>query len=539
MKRVLPVVLLCLMILGASIAIRDADPVVRRARESRLQAVAAREWAKTERTRALTTTVVNISDEINGMTPVIASAVTLAGLAVLATGVVVLAGVAVAVIVYVNLRAQIGGRALRADRRGIYPVVAEPGGGWTALNEPRAQTLAAMMAASARRPTAAMVRRALDTPYAEELPPPTHAPTAPATNTDAGRWPTLIEVYSAPKPRQLALPVGVDGKGNPVTLPLHNLGNVLIGGLPGTGKSELMAAMIAGLLRQDASGERVQVAVIDPKMVDFGNIPPDLPALWQPVVTEMDEAHRLLEALQEEVRRRFELMHTEGVRSLHEYNEHGQQMPYLLLFVDELADMTCDVRYRASQFVHAAMEIGRKGRAAGVSLVMATQRPSADVVPASLRNLAGAAVAFRVQRNHDSIAILSEPGAEQLPPLPGRCLVRYANTLVCQAYSGGLATRRFDAFLAALPRSSSVPDDAGISVWEGGIDGTGTSGIGTNDTGTPVFSDSDRSAYTPEQVAYIRTLYARYRSIKAVERVLYGQDGGYWFYRLQEVLKDG
>jgi len=87
---------------------------------------------------------------------------------------------------------------------------------------------------------------------------------------------------------------------------------------------------------------------------------------------------------------------------------------------------------------------------------MATQRPSADVIPSSLRNLAGAAVAFRVSRNHDSIAVLGDPGAETLPAVPGRCLVKHADVLQVQGYLAGLEGGTFDRFCAALPQVTTL-----------------------------------------------------------------------------------
>ena len=154
-----------------------------------------------------------------------------------------------------------------------------------------------------------------------------------------------------------------------------------------------------------------------------------------------------------EVRRRFELLQAAQVRSLEEYRARtGDTLPYLVAVIDELADLTVDHdRRRAAEFTGAAMEIGRKGRAAGVALVMATQRPSADVIPSSLRNLAGAAVAFRLAKADDSRLVLDEAGAEGLPAIPGRCLVRRSGLVQVQAFYAGLEGGRFDAFCRALP----------------------------------------------------------------------------------------
>lgn len=348
---------------------------------------------------------------------------------------------------------------------GLFPLVDLGGGIFYNGNEPGAQSLAAL--ASGRRPTAAAVGRVIDGQYRnlQAQPEPFDVPPLPEP---AQRFPARVEVYNAALPRALALPVGVDGNGSPVALPLRNLGNVLVGGLPGGGKSELLASMMAGLLRQDASGRTVQVAAVDTKLVSFGLLP-NLAALYAPPALTLEDAHGLVAGLAGEVQRRFELLHAARVRSLEEL-EHttGERLPYLACFVDELADLSTDPdKARRDRFLALAQEIGRKGRAAGVALVMATQRPSADVIPSSLRNLAGAAVAFRVSRNHDSIAVLGEPGAETLPAVPGRCLVKHADVAQVQGYAAGLEGGAFDRFCAALPQVTTLqplqPDGA-ISV---------------------------------------------------------------------------
>jgi DNA segregation ATPase FtsK/SpoIIIE-like protein len=409
----------------------------------------------------------------------------------------------------------------------LYPVIREAHGVYANLNAPGTQPLAVLASASRRRPTAAMIGRVLDAPVSSA---------APQIAAPAEHYPARVDVYSAPMPKRLALPIGVAGDGRHVALPLRGMGNVVIGGLPNCGKSELLASMAAGLLRQDATGERQQIAVVDMKLVSFGNLP-DLAALRWPVATEIDEAHQVIAAARAECSRRYMALKDARARTLEEYQDvTGEPLPYLTVLVDEIADLTQDDdRGRRDRFLASAMEIARKGRAAGVGLVMATQRPSADVLPSSLRNLAGAAVAFRVQRNHDSIAVLGEPGAETLPAVPGRCLVRHSATVQVQAFYAGLEGGRFDAFVAQLPTGDALP----APTWP--VRYTDTAPVyqasPASMNGIPVFSTDDRAAYTPEQIAHIRDRYAALGSLKAVERELYAQDGGYWFYRLKEVLQ--
>ena len=446
-----------------------------------------------------------------------------AGASLLAFVLVVVGGAVVLVQWMARKSRQIGARD------GLYPRIDGGHGQYADLNEPGAQSLA-VMAAAGRRPTAALAGRVIDAHYRQpDAPAP---PVLPALPEQLGYYPTRVDVYSAPLPRDLALPVGVGGNGSPVALPLRNLGNVLVGGLPGGGKSELLASMMAGLLRQDASGRTVQVAAVDTKLVSFGLLP-NLAALYAPPALTLEDAHGLVSSLAGEVQRRFELLHAARVRSLEEL-EHttGERLPYLVAFVDELADLSTDPdKARRDRFLALAQEIGRKGRAAGVSLVMATQRPSADVIPSSLRNLAGAAVAFRLARADDSRLVLDAAGAEMLPATPGRCLVRHRDTTQAQAYFAGLEGGRFDQFCAALPAPGWPVRETGIPAQPSPQPGI--------PVGIPVFGTEQTGDYTLEQVAHIRQRHAALGSLKAVQREIYGQEGGYWFYRIRAAVEAG
>lgn len=431
--------------IGALVAIRDADPGLRAARAAEAQARASEAQARADVAHAR-------AEADIAQAPVRAEAITWAMVGVMGTSLLAIAGCTVALILSAMSHARL---IYPQASTGLYPAIVEGGRTYTLLNEPRAQALVALAAASPRRPTAAMVGRVLDAPTTPALPEPAPQIAAPAS------YPTRVDVYSAPMPQRLALPVGIDGAGRQVALPLRGLGNVVVGGLPNYGKSELLGSMAAGLLRQDATGERSQIAVIDMKLVSFGNLP-NLAALRWPVATDIDEAHEIIAAVRAECQRRYELLRSAGARTLEEYEQRsGERLPYVTVLVDEIADLTCDDdRSRAQRFVASALDVTRKGRAAGLGLVLATQRPSVDVLPSSLRNLAGAAVAFRVSRNHDSMAVLGEAGAETLPAVPGRCLVKRAEVIQCQAYACGLEGGRFDVFVASLPRQLPQPINA-------------------------------------------------------------------------------
>ena len=158
----------------------------------------------------------------------------------------VVIGGAVAIVRWLNLRS----RAVHPGQTGLYPVQYH-GGGYVNVNHEHSQALAVMHAAG--RATSSSVGKVLDW-----QPAPVAEIPAPVVET----FPQTIDVYGASMPAELALPVGVDGAGRAVQLPLRNLGNVLVAGLPGAGKSELLASMIAGVLRQSPDGRRAQVAVV-------------------------------------------------------------------------------------------------------------------------------------------------------------------------------------------------------------------------------------------------------------------------------------
>lgn len=421
---------------------------------------------------------------------------------------------------------------LHAHRgHGLYPAV-RVGGQWEVLSDPVAQQFAALP----QRPTAGLARTLLGgmgmTATGRGTPPATIDATSIAA---LPALPSRCSAYDAPPMKTPSLLVGETANGS-LSLPLQNLGNVLVGGLPGSGKSELLAAMIAGLL---ARPQAAQVAIIDPKMVDFGTMPPDLAGLWGPVATEHAAAIDLLGEVLAECQRRFAMLKEAGARNLAGYNnaKGGERLPYLVAFIDELADFGGDKR-----FGPLALEIGRKGRAAGVSLVLATQRPSTDVVDSSLRSVAGAAVAFRVRNVHDSRTIIGDGGAELLPAhLPGRCIVQRGDLVQAQAYYAGLASGHFDRYLAALPRGRGD----GRRVTEAVITPV-TPNIGPSwgDIApaevTPALPSDPAAPVSAAQRRYVIDAYRRAGgSLRATQRALFpGQtEGGHWFYWIRSIVQ--
>lgn len=426
---------LMLVIYTISQALPMVVPGVREARS-------AAAWAQAEQEKAKAKEASARADAYAANAQVISDLLVVALAAVVAIGAMTAAFLGMAW----GRRAWIRATWVAPDKNtALYPVV-----GGVLLNEPGAQTFATLSvnAGHLRAPVVRALANSFNPANRFALPAP--PPETPVLIPDGVLLPDKASIYQAPNSGE-ALPVGVGGEG-PVTLELHNLGNVLVGGLPGYGKSELLGAMMVHLSWWSQRGHRAKIAVIDTKRVDFGVLPDDLAVLFAPVAKEVSDGRRLIAEVLAECQRRFELLEAAHVRDLRSYNaaQPGRSIPYLVVFLDEIADWTLD-----KQFVAAALEVGRKGRAAGVSLVMATQSPTTDVIESRLRAIAGVQIAFRTRDRHGSTALLGTAGAEQLPAdRPGRCLVARGEIVRAQAYFAGLRTGEFDNHFAHMARRS-------------------------------------------------------------------------------------
>lgn len=430
----------------------------------------------------------------------------------------------------------------KPDRNGRYPAIPQHLG-YQRLDHPAAQTLGALQG----RPTAA-VARSVVTAFQQPAALLAAPGARPADDVIDADFRVVHDAFSAPIPRALSIPVGSDAAGGQVAIRLQNLAGVIVGGVPGAGKSNFFGQAMVGLLRQDSTGERVQFGVIDTKRVDFSHLPPLRSMVW-PVAKTSDEALARVLWMVEEMERRFSLLERAGARHLMEYNSlvsSAERLPHLVIFHDEILDMTTNPDYR-TRFLEAATLVMRRCRAAGMTYIMGTQLPKADVIDPSLRNLADARVAFRVTRPEDSRAI-GVVGAEKLPRAPGRCIVEYDDVRAVQSYNADMRLGgRFDTFMASAPHCSGF---AALGSGMGTGTGAGIPQIPASagpDSGIPLFSTDDRDApYTPEQMVHIVALFRQTKSdrfprgrIKEVQRQLYGgQEGGHWFYRLRAALKE-
>lgn len=281
---------------------------------------------------------------------------------------------------------------------------------------------------------------------------------APAILPAAPAWAQLPpasfqaqHVYDAPIPKEIAVPVGVDESGRQISVPVEGTAALIAGGLPNHGKSELAASMLAGLMRGDPTGTRVQIAIIDPKRVDFARIPPDMAGLWRPVARDVETGVMLVNDLWAECQRRFELLESHGAVSLPDLLTQGERLPYVVCLVDEWASFA-----GVEAFNGAALNVARMGRAAGIMLILATQRPSRSVVNPDIKACAAATVAFRCRSRADSIVLMDDPAAADLPSVPGRAIVAMGEHTHVHTYQAGIKGGRFGTFMASLPRAGAA-----------------------------------------------------------------------------------
>lgn len=208
----------------------------------------------------------------------------------------------------------------------------------------------------------------------------------------------------------LPLALGEDTAGEPVAVDLKSLPHLLIAGATGSGKSVCINTVITSMLLTNTP-ERLRLLMVDPKRVELTPFN-GIPHLVAPVITDANEVLPALKAMVAEMFRRYQLMEELGVRNIEGYNRKAsERMPFLVLVIDELADMMMVAAYESEQ---AAVRLAQLGRATGVHLVLATQRPSVNVVTGLIKANIPARAAFAVASQVDSRVVLDGVGAERL-----------------------------------------------------------------------------------------------------------------------------
>ena len=228
----------------------------------------------------------------------------------------------------------------------------------------------------------------------------------------------------------LTLALGKDIAGNPVVADISKMPHLLVAGTTGSGKSVGVNSMLLSILYR-AQPEEVRLILVDPKMLEL-SIYEGIPHLLTPVVTDMKDAAHALNWCVGEMERRYKLMAALGVRNLAGYNDRVtsenipdplwpedsdeaapmlERLPFIVVVIDEFADMMMIVGKKVEQLI---ARIAQKARAAGIHLVLATQRPSVDVITGLIKANIPSRIGFQVSSKIDSRTILDQGGAEQL-----------------------------------------------------------------------------------------------------------------------------
>ena len=217
-------------------------------------------------------------------------------------------------------------------------------------------------------------------------------------------------------PSPLAVVMGLDISGQPIVTDLRKMPHGLIAGQTGSGKSVCINTMLVSLLYK-ATPQELKLMLIDPKMVELAPYN-RIPHLVSPVITDVKAATAALKWAVEEMERRYELFVHAGVRDITKFNEQAElarqysnKLPYIVIIIDELADL---MMMSPADVEEAICRIAQKARACGIHLIVATQRPSVDVITGLIKANIPTRVAFSVSSQVDSRTIIDSGGAEKL-----------------------------------------------------------------------------------------------------------------------------
>jgi S-DNA-T family DNA segregation ATPase FtsK/SpoIIIE len=224
---------------------------------------------------------------------------------------------------------------------------------------------------------------------------------------------TLGDVFRQyPSANDWSLPVGLgkDISGRAVFFDLAEMPHLLVAGTTGAGKSVMLNGLLTSLLLT-TDPRQVKMVLVDPKRVELSQFA-RVPHLITPVVTDVKKAANALSWAVSEMERRYVVLERFGVRSLEGYNDRSEKpVPYVVIVIDELADLMMTA---AAKVEDAVIRLAQKARAVGIHLVVATQRPSVDVITGMIKANVPSRIAFAVSSQIDSRVILDAPGAELL-----------------------------------------------------------------------------------------------------------------------------
>ncbi len=208
---------------------------------------------------------------------------------------------------------------------------------------------------------------------------------------------------------KLTLIIGKDVSGNPVVADLKEMPHLLIAGATGAGKTVCVNSLISSILFK-AKPDEVKFIMVDPKMVELASFT-GIPHLIHPIISEAKKAFAALNWAVEEMERRYKILAEDGSRSIDAYNKKGNQLPFIVIVIDELADLMVVARENIET---AIQRLAQLSRAVGIHLILATQRPSVDVITGVIKANFPARISFKVSSKVDSRTVLDMMGADKL-----------------------------------------------------------------------------------------------------------------------------
>ncbi len=216
-------------------------------------------------------------------------------------------------------------------------------------------------------------------------------------------------------PANLLIALGRDVSGNPVYTDLSEMPHLLVAGATGTGKTIFLNSLILSLLYK-STPETLRIIMVDPKRVEFQNYN-DIPHLLCPVIYDAPKTINALQWLAREMERRFEVFSEVPTRNIKSYNQNksviaaASQLPYIVLIVDELADL---MAAKGKELEAGIVRLAQMARATGIHLVLATQRPSVEVITGLIKANISSRISFQVASQIDSRTVIDTSGAEKL-----------------------------------------------------------------------------------------------------------------------------
>jgi S-DNA-T family DNA segregation ATPase FtsK/SpoIIIE len=310
----------------------------------------------------------------------------------------------------------------------------------------------------------------------------------------------------------LTIALGKDIVGNPIVADLAKMPHCLVAGTTGSGKSVGINAMILSLLYK-AEDKDVRLILIDPKMLEM-SVYEDIPHLLCPVVTDMKQAGNALSWCVNEMERRYKLMSKMGVRNLAGYNkkiddakergellpnpfsltpdspEPQQRLPFIVVVIDELADLMMVVGKKVEELI---ARLAQKARAAGIHLVLATQRPSVDVITGLIKANIPTRLSFQVSSKIDSRTILDQMGAEALLGQGDMLYLTPGGGVPVRVHGAFVSDDEVHRVVEYLKSRSPANYIEGIlegGVLEGDVDGDGSGGGSADAEADPLYDQA-------------------------------------------------